>query len=148
MSQLLSLIYVSAATDIFNDGQLVTILELARKKNKALGITGLLLFNNRGTFLQLIEGEEDSITKLYSSITKDPRHQRIDCLDRQYIAERSFPDWQMGFQHISPSEHSSVPGISAFFQDTSTALAQLNNETAKEIFAHFKCESSRVNKVS
>lgn len=146
MSSHTSLVYVSAATDHFSDSQLLDLLKYAREKNKSIDVTGLLLYNSKGTFLQLLEGPEDSIEMVYKSITSDSRHTRINCLTRRRSNERIFPDWTMGFKHLSPKNCTSIPGVSAFFHDTSyQAIANTDNQTINDIFTHFKSETARVN---
>ena len=73
----------------------------ARRKNPALGVTGLLLYSN-GMFIQMLEGEKSVVTKLYNKILLDTRHHKEIILFHQDDLERDFGDWSMGF--IAPNE--------------------------------------------
>ncbi|MEM7030631.1 MAG: BLUF domain-containing protein, partial [Chloroflexota bacterium] len=100
MSNLISIVYVSTAVDLFSETELINLLEVSRKNNEAKSITGLLLYA-RGNFIQLIEGPEAAIDNLYEKICRDPRHHHLTLLGRQPIAERHFPYWSMGFRNAN-----------------------------------------------
>ena len=70
---MISLIYVSSAVELFSAAELATLLETSRRNNAPTGITGMLLYKD-GSFMQVIEGEEEEIHKLHSRISRDPRH--------------------------------------------------------------------------
>jgi hypothetical protein len=89
-------IYSSAAISLFSE----TELARARVNNERLGITGLLLYDD-GSFLQVLEGEQSVIEKLYELIERDKRHTRIVALLRRDVPARHFAQWRMGFASIS-----------------------------------------------
>lgn len=97
------LIYVSAARAKFSAAQLDELLEHCRRRNPERGVTGMLLYHDGG-ILQLIEGEEDTLSELYGKIRRDPRHKEVRVLMRAPVAERLFPDWAMGFKDMSGAE--------------------------------------------
>lgn len=68
--------YVSTANPNLPKEEVNDLLENATKSNNREGITGVLLCSETN-FFQLIEGEEDKIKGLYSTIEKDPRHSNI-----------------------------------------------------------------------
>ena len=47
--------------------------------------------------MQLIEGPEEAIKRLYKNIVNDPRHEHVITVKERQISERLFPDWAMGF---------------------------------------------------
>lgn len=96
------LIYTSYAS-IGSDENLTKLLEQARQKNKACGITGMLVYLS-GTFIQLIEGDEGRVRSLYETIKTDGRHFSPVILMEDTIKERYFKDWSMGFKTISEAE--------------------------------------------
>jgi hypothetical protein len=51
------IIYASAQTQPFSSAQLTELLAKARRNNQALHVSGLLLYH-RGSFLQVLEGDE------------------------------------------------------------------------------------------
>ena len=55
---MLQMIYTSAATKPISPKELQELLVISRRNNIRDGITGMLLFED-GTFLQVLEGEEE-----------------------------------------------------------------------------------------
>ena len=92
--------YFSSAVVPFTDPELETLLDQAWKKNAHLDITGFLIYSN-GHFLQVLEGEESRVTNLLRIIKQDPRHEMFVPLGTQHTHQRAFPDWSMGFKHVS-----------------------------------------------
>lgn len=90
------LIYASAAVKPFTPEGLSTLLAKARKKNKAVRVTGMLLYHG-GSFLQVLEGPEEAVTELFKVIEKDPRHANVRVLLRDGIETPEFDEWSMGF---------------------------------------------------
>ncbi|WP_408589948.1 BLUF domain-containing protein [Novosphingobium sp.] len=70
------MIYLSAATQPFDDATLAVLERQASARNASLGVTGLLVWNGSG-FLQLLEGPVRSVEQLMTSIGRDPRHRDI-----------------------------------------------------------------------
>ncbi|HMI89071.1 MAG TPA: BLUF domain-containing protein [Polyangiaceae bacterium] len=93
---MLEVIYISAAVKPFSQAELTTLLRKARINNTRLGVTGMLLYD-RGSFLQVLEGEIADVRSLYEVISKDPRHERVIKLLETTVPNRSFGDWSMGF---------------------------------------------------
>ena len=90
------LVYVSAATRELSDKELVQLLEKARRRNSDRGVTGMLIFHE-GSFIQVLEGEEDTVQQIYNTIGGDPRHDKKRVLFRGHVEERAFGEWTMGF---------------------------------------------------
>lgn len=72
------------------------ILKSAQSRNPALGITGLLTFN-QGLFCQVLEGPQEATEELFEIIQMDPRHEDVVVLEVKRIAFRAFKDWAMGY---------------------------------------------------
>jgi Sensors of blue-light using FAD len=88
------LAYRSQATRALSAAALATLLRQARQRNKALGITGLLVAD--GTrFMQWLEGPGDAVHAVWSSIRCDARHHHIEQLAVPQGGQRLFADWQM-----------------------------------------------------
>jgi len=102
------LIYISTSVKLFSDYDLEEMLEQSRASNSNAGITGVLLYN-KGTFFQVLEGEEEQVNNTFEKIKADPRHHNIIKMKSGTIAERNFPDWSMGFK-ASSQYLSHVPG--------------------------------------
>jgi hypothetical protein len=52
----IELVYVSQAKYLFQETELKDILDISRRNNIARGITGMLLYDDGGTFIQALEG--------------------------------------------------------------------------------------------
>lgn len=110
------LIYVSSATHLMTDQELIEILETARPKNEALDISGMLVYSD-GTFIQVLEGDPQTVDTLFRRIETDPRHRSCFLLLRQKVETRAFEGWSMGFRTLSSEEVSNVIGYIDFFGD-------------------------------
>ena len=114
MDQLIQLIYVSSAVELFTQQQLNNLLSLARDENKKHEITGLLLYKD-GDFMQVIEGKETDIDQLFDNIIRDKTHSGVIRLLKEPIEQRNFSNWSMGFKNLS-SEY--IDGFSDFLSAT------------------------------
>jgi hypothetical protein len=122
---MLSLVYLSSATQLFNEVALQDLLRTSRDNNARLDITGLLLYKD-GNFIQALEGPEDAVRTLYKKIARDPRHTGLSTVVDETITERHFPNWSMGFQSVGQLPPD-LPGFSSFFKESSLADAFRNN---------------------
>ena len=104
MSDLRAIAYVSSATQqLMTVPQLESLLVQARDLNLQSAVTGVLLYSD-GNFMQYFEGSEDSVRDTYERIRASRRHRDIIEILNERIAQRSFPDWQMGFAQPAQSE--------------------------------------------
>lgn len=92
------LIYRSRANAHFSDEDLIQLLRQCRLNNAPKKITGLLLYGF-GSFIQLLEGEEDAVRDLYfKHIVNDKRHREHTLLHLAPVPKRLFKDWSMAFR--------------------------------------------------
>jgi hypothetical protein len=95
------IVYTSSARLEFAIPDLKKLLVGARMRNKAVGVTGMLVFHD-GTFLQALEGENRAVNEIFASIQNDPRHRDLTVLHRGPGPEqRVFGEWSMGFADFS-----------------------------------------------
>ena len=92
---LIQLTYASRTTHILGPGDVKDILQSSLRNNTAVGVTGALCLTN-GIFLQQLEGDRDTVNKLYHRLLKDSRHRDTQILDFSEIASRRFGTWSMG----------------------------------------------------
>jgi hypothetical protein len=102
-------VYVSSAVRHLSTNELADILTKSREKNEKLGLTGMLLYKD-GNFIQILEGEKESVLELYESIQNDPRHKGIITLLKGETPRREFPDWSMGFKDLNDPAVHAIPG--------------------------------------
>ncbi|PPD35743.1 MAG: hypothetical protein CTY19_01480 [Methylomonas sp.] len=108
---MLQLVYVSSATTPFSNAELLELLTKSRIKNSKLGITGMLLYKD-GNFMQLLEGEDNTVRQLFETISHDPRHHNSIVLIDEPAETAYFGDWSMGFRDLSDKSLETLPGFS------------------------------------
>ena len=91
---LVSLSYVSDATEAFGILALMQLVDKASRRNKSLNITGVLSFDN-GRFGQILEGKPSDVELLWEAIQRDPRHSNVVSLGMKRINSRRFANWSM-----------------------------------------------------
>ena len=101
MPNLLRLIYASRATGTIDPSSLEVLMNEARLRNDAAGITGVL-FAGRGSFVQALEGPETPVASLYGRILRDERHHQAALLHIGLVSSRAFPQWAMAFVEGEP----------------------------------------------
>lgn len=112
------LLYASGGSGPVTDDDIRDILDVSRRNNAALGVTGLLLFADN-MFLQVLEGEEQTVRSLATTIRRDPRHRNYMELLAQNAPGRAFGQWQMGFKRLQEG----LAEDDAVFRATRNALA-------------------------
>jgi hypothetical protein len=95
-SELRRLIYFSSATRELPDAELVELLAISRRNNAALGITGALLHHDR-QFVQILEGPDAEVRRMFERIRQDSRHGAIGTVDSALVDERIFAGFTMGW---------------------------------------------------
>ena len=87
--------YISSFVDDMSDNEIKELASQAAKKNAENDITGVLMAKG-GLFFQIIEGPEENIDRLFTTILKDPRHEKIITLGIQIgDLQRLFLGWNM-----------------------------------------------------
>ncbi|SDH26553.1 Sensors of blue-light using FAD [Pedobacter terrae] len=120
------LIYTSIASGLMSDQDLLFLLDQSRQNNTLLGLTGMLLYmegrfitKTEGRFIQFLEGEEEQVLAMYSSICSDKRNKSILLLGAGFWLERSFPSWSMGFSPLNTDQYKNVANFFHLDDDTS-----------------------------
>lgn len=95
-------LYVSrtAADVAWNGTDLELLLARAQHYNALHGITGALL-HHQGRFLQVLEGEQQTVHQCLARIAADPRHTAIQIVHQGQITQRAFSRWSMKRIHTS-----------------------------------------------
>ena len=135
---MISLIYVSSALEPFSKAELLALLEISRRNNALLDVTGMLLYKD-GNFMQVIEGEEPAVRKLHTKISHNPRHDGLITLLERPIEQRQFTDWSMGFKDLSDPDLRDVPGYTEFLTAPLTSAEFASNPSrAQKLLLSFK----------
>lgn len=88
------LTYQSRAVSRPSESELAQLVDEARRRNRSLGVTGMLLYEN-GRFLQTLEGPPAGLQQVWSSICRDRRHREIELLTEHVVSSRLFSDWDL-----------------------------------------------------
>lgn len=107
------IIYSSRAKDNMTLTTLTVLLMQARSLNERKHITGALVYGD-GQFMQIMEGEEDTIRELYERVVRDPRHYDVRKLVDKPIAARSFAQWSMAFGEVPADIFQKLSSIPAY----------------------------------
>ena len=110
----------------FDNATLASILMAARRNNRHNDITGALICR-QDMYLQLIEGPDDAIDRLYQKIREDDRHTEVTLEASGPITQRMFPEWDM-FDDTNPSMTFSREAVEDGAADRASA------ETMRAIF--------------
>jgi FAD-dependent sensor of blue light len=110
---LYSLVYTSKAVRDYDHNDLLSLLLNSRTRNERLDITGLLLYAD-GRFVQVLEGEEETVLSLFNDIINDSRHFNVRTLTENNIDKRMFPSWTMGYKNINLEHYRNISGLSLF----------------------------------
>ena len=90
--------YVSRATVPFDNAAVQSILQVSRRNNARVDVTGCLLFSGR-CFAQVLEGDQAVVRALAGRVAADPRHLDVRFLRETKHEEREYADWSMGYLH-------------------------------------------------
>lgn len=93
---MIRLLYFSTAHANVTQRDVDGLAAHAATKNKGLGVTGALVFNGRN-FCQVLEGPDDVVHALVTTIKADRRHSGLKVLDEKEIDVPHFSDWSMQF---------------------------------------------------
>lgn len=113
------LIYVSYAVEPFTQDQLKTLLRNCVQKNTVKDVTGMLLYID-GKFIQVLEGDKDTIQSIFLKIQKDTRHRKVKIIIEGEISNRNFPGWSMGFKSMDDTELEKMTGykdVESYFRN-------------------------------
>lgn len=100
---LLHLVYASTATRHFTELDLPGIVERSRDKNAEADVTAMLLYQE-GTFLHALEGKGPAVRALFTKVSADERHNKVQCLIAISVTKRLFTGQSMGFHRFADED--------------------------------------------
>ena len=127
-NHMIRLLYLSQATNL-SSMHVDSILETSRRNNPQQSITGVLVVGG-GWIMQLLEGPEAAVIRLYSKILDDSRHSNVRIIHITPAAEKIFGDWSMGFVRRNPLEFEHVASLRE--RRLETVNASMFAETLRE----------------
>lgn len=78
------------------DFQVQHIVNVSKRKNAELTVTGALIFSG-ARFLQHIEGPVESVVLIREAIMTDPRHSHVMTLAEGGLQDRAFDGWALAY---------------------------------------------------
>ena len=106
------ILYTSQATHPVSKEECRRILAASRDNNRQNDVTGLLIYLENGTFIQLLEGDAEAVGRTMERISGDPRHQHIGVITKYDDEHRAFhamhPDEmksELGFHDIIDGDY-------------------------------------------
>ena len=123
------LIYSSRAARPLTVAQLEEILVDAREGNERRDITGALVYID-GVFLQVLEGDKKTVSRLMSNIAADSRHTDVRVFHQGEVDHRVFGTWRMAYVDGTPAQLSTWAGL----EGTTTVdaiLAELGRDSTR-----------------
>lgn len=93
-------LYISERNADIDDKQILELLEKTRRYNSSHGISGCLIHQD-GYFMQMLEGERDTVLSLLEQIKLDTKHCNLRIILQDNAQHRIFPEWSMGFRDLS-----------------------------------------------
>ena len=116
------LIYASYAAPGLTEDDFDEIAAIAKENNKRLDITGVLV-SCGSEFMQILEGYEPQVKKLFEHIARDPRHLDVTVISTDKVKERQFGEWSMGCFLLRPED---MPG--GFIFEETDGKRRLRND--------------------
>jgi hypothetical protein len=92
---MIRLLYFSQSKDVISDEEIQSILQSSRHNNAGRGITGVLIYGG-GLFMQVLEGPQQAVLRLYVKILDDRRHCNSQIIHITPTDKRIFEGWSMG----------------------------------------------------
>jgi hypothetical protein len=136
VSSLVQVIYASAASHEFSSQELAELLGKARQNNAKRQVTGILFYKDQ-SFLQVLEGPEHEVNKVYQRISQDSRHNRVTLLLKRNLERRNFGEWRMGFVK-NRAENDNLAGFVDYFGRQSFVRLVGDYQRVEELMQGFR----------
>ncbi len=140
-SDLVSIAYVSAASEPFDDDRLHELLAQSRRSNHEHDLTGMLLYR-RGRFFQVLEGPQDAVDELMAKIRRDPRHTEVRVLLSERVDDRRFTEWTMGYEPIGVPTTPVPEGFRDTFHDLEADDENASIRAVRELTVWFRARTA------
>ena len=116
--------YVSRMADGVTHRDIRAILDVSRRRNHLLDVTGCLACTGRH-FAQVIEGRAESVDELVGRIAADPRHAGMRCVLDRAVSTRQYPMWSMAYLYDDELEAALALHLEGAGDDSARALRTL-----------------------
>ena len=129
------LVYLSDAKFGLKMNDIEKILTSSRRNNLNDEVTGLLIYSD-GVFIQILEGVQKTVERVFQRILDDSRHENVAILLDNDVETRAFANWEMAFIESTPEELGARAGVNGAL-DRSEVLRLLSQDQSRvTIFLH------------
>ena len=90
------IIYIGSTVKLMNEAELADMLVVNQQSNRLSNITGMLIYVD-GTFIQVLEGNEEDVKKAGRKMERNTSHKNIIKLAEDNLAKPNFRTWSMAF---------------------------------------------------
>lgn len=115
-------IYMSRALRPYDVAELDVMASQFAERNDKNGVTGVLM-KVGDHFVQVLEGDEQTLLTLVARLLKDERHTDFHTLHRGPITQRRFAKWSMRMMHLDRSYTVKAPAIAELRKIVRTVLS-------------------------
>ncbi|MEL6349467.1 MAG: BLUF domain-containing protein, partial [Myxococcota bacterium] len=91
--------YLSEATQPLSPEALSQLLRVARARNEAAGLSGVLM-HSRSRFFQVLEGPHDALHATMERIYRDRRHKNVELILDVEVEHPGYQGWALQFTRI------------------------------------------------
>ncbi len=97
-----TIVYISNAVKLFEEKHLEELFYEIRQNNFSKDITGILIYKE-GTFIEILEGRDQDICKMFKTIQQDKRHNNITTILDRMNGKRLFTKFRTGLSSLNNS---------------------------------------------
>lgn len=116
------------------ESELLEILQTAHRANTESNVTGILLYAD-AAFIQVLEGDPQTVERLLRRIKRDPRHRRFLILLDRITQSRDFEGWPMAFERTSIQVLDQIAG---YYDWTAAMPTRRKNGVAVRLIEAFR----------
>lgn len=114
---MIRLLYSSKSKSDITGQNIADILATSQKNNQLEDITGILVYGGN-LFMQVLEGPELAVLKLYVKICEDERNSLNKIIYISYTDRRMFGDWSMGTIECDPIDYQKIYDLNSRASET------------------------------
>jgi len=90
------IIYIGSTVKLMTETELADMLIENQQNNRISNITGMLIYAE-GTFMQVLEGNEEDVKNACRKMERNTRHKNIIKLAEDHLSKPNFSTWSMAF---------------------------------------------------
>lgn len=128
-------VYTSESTEWLDEPRLRAMAAEFSARNALHGITGMMFLVGRH-FVQILEGERETVWRLLHNIRADARSRGFITLYHGALLKRRFPRWNMRAMRLDDEVRLSAPGVKALRDHLHHLMAADGDRQATERLLH------------